>query len=216
MNPHPEPAPDATTEAGGGGRPAARKRAAWGRAAGPEVLRHGLALQAGLAALAGLLSCAPGQRVRLTPVGQWPGYAHGYTVDVAVSGGYPYVAAGQTGLQVIDVRDPAKPVRVGGYDTPGRALDVAVADGHAYVTDATAGLLVIDVRDPARPARVGGYRTGGLPMRVAVEGGYAYVTASYDGLLVIDARDTARPVRVGGYDTAGVARAWGCRAFTPT
>ena len=59
------------------------------------------------------------------------------------------------GLAVFDVDNPAAPVRVGGYDTSGRAYGVAVAGGYAYVADDWAGLQVIDVRNPAAPARVG-------------------------------------------------------------
>ena len=40
---------------------------------------------------------------------------------MAVAGNYAYVADG-AGLQVIDVSNPANPVRVGGYDTSGYAL----------------------------------------------------------------------------------------------
>jgi hypothetical protein len=39
----------------------------------------------------------------------------GIAMGVAVSGNYAYVADFDEGLQVIDVRNPAKAVRVGGY-----------------------------------------------------------------------------------------------------
>ena len=72
----------------------------------------------------------------------------GQAFEVAVAGGYAYVADYNAGLQVIDVRNPAAPVRVGGYDTSGYAWGVAVAGGYAYVADDTAGLQVIDVANP--------------------------------------------------------------------
>ena len=44
------------------------------------------------------------------------------------------------GLQVIDVSNPANPLRVGGYDTSGYAWGVAVVGNYAYVADGDAGL----------------------------------------------------------------------------
>lgn len=67
------------------------------------------------------------------------------------------------------------PVRVGGYDTSGRALRVAVSGNYAYVADWDAGLQVIDVSNPANPQRVGGYDTSGGAYGVAVLGNYAYM-----------------------------------------
>ena len=51
--------------------------------------------------------------------------------DVAVSGGYAYVADHAAGLRVIDVSNPAAPFEVGSYDTPVAAFGVAVAGFYA-------------------------------------------------------------------------------------
>jgi hypothetical protein len=71
---------------------------------------------------------------------------------------------------VIDVRNPAHCVRVGGYDTSGTALDVAVSGNYAYVADRDDGLQVIDVSNPANCVRVGGYNTFRLSFGVACRG----------------------------------------------
>ena len=89
-------------------------------------------------------------------IGQWPGLPRGSALSVALSGNYAYVADSGAGLQVIDVSNPANPVRVGGYDTSGYAQDVAVSGNYAYVADDGGGLQVIDVSNPANPVRVGG------------------------------------------------------------
>jgi hypothetical protein len=59
---------------------------------------------------------------------------------VAVVGDYAYVADWTAGLRVISVSDPAHPVEVGYYDTPGYANGVAVIGDYAYVADVDAGL----------------------------------------------------------------------------
>ncbi len=81
--------------------------------------------------------------------------------DVAVVGGYAYVADGSGGgLQIIHVADPAHPTQIGSYDTPGTARRLAVAGGYAYVADGSAGgLRIIDISDPANPVWLGDYDT---------------------------------------------------------
>lgn len=107
---------------------------------------------------------------------------------------YAYVAAGGSGLHVVDVSDPVAPVETGLYDTPGVAQGVAVhsygasrrteqqaplrdsmaggpGDLYAYVADGDAGLRVVDVSDPAAPAEVGSYDTPGKAWDVVVASG---------------------------------------------
>jgi hypothetical protein len=124
---------------------------------------------------------------------------------IALAGGYAYLAGTAAGLHVVDVHDPAHPVRVGGCDTPGAAYAVAVAGSHAFVADASAGLQVIDITDPAAPVIVGAYDTIGISYGVAVWGSHAYLADNEEGLQVIDFSNPASPVRVGGYNTSGQA-----------
>ena len=58
-----------------------------------------------------------------------PGTAH----DVVVSGKYAYVADGPSGVQVLDISDPANLRRVGGYDTIGRCVSLRVSTNLVYV-----------------------------------------------------------------------------------
>lgn len=67
----------------------------------------------------------------------------GNALDVAVSGGYAYVADGtHGGLTVIDIRTPSSPVEVGFYDLPQIAYGVAVSAGYAYVANEEGGIAV--------------------------------------------------------------------------
>jgi hypothetical protein len=116
------------------------------------------------------------------------------------------VADYAAGLQVIDISNPAAPVRVGGYDTSGIATDVAVAGQYAYVADYLAGLQVIDVSNPAAPVPVGGYDTNGSCVDVVISGSHAYLADYAAGLQVIGVTNPSTPSWVGGLDTVGYAR----------
>ena len=62
---------------------------------------------------------------------------------MAVSGGYAYVADRFAGLQVIDIKNPEKPIIVGGVDTPGHAFGVTVVGSYVYVADRISGLIIV-------------------------------------------------------------------------
>ncbi|MBK6561920.1 carboxypeptidase regulatory-like domain-containing protein [Candidatus Amarobacter glycogenicus] len=94
-----------------------------------------------------------------------------------MAGNYAYVADNSRGLRVINVANPAVPVEVGFYDTPGYAYEVALAGSYAYVVDYNRGLRVINVANPAAPTEVGFYDTPGSAQGVTVAGGYVHVVA---------------------------------------
>ena len=73
---------------------------------------------------------------------------------VAVADGIAYVQANR--LHVVDVRDPAEPVEIGGFD-PGWGSSVVVADQIAYVVGWDTGLTTLDVSMPAQPIKLGQY-----------------------------------------------------------
>jgi hypothetical protein len=125
-------------------------------------------------------------------------------VDVAVSGHYAYVAAANSGLQVIDINDPVNPQRVGALATNAFVLGVALSGQYAYL--AGYGLQVIDVSDPTNPTWVATYGAGTRTEDLAISGNYAYVAPEYGGLWIIDISDPANPSAVGGYHTTGLSK----------
>ena len=126
-------------------------------------------------------------------------------MGVTVSGNYAYVAAGYSGLMVMDVSDPTNPTRVGvvhvwDENSIAYADDVVVSGNYAYVAAGYGGLWVLDVSDPTNPTTVGFYDTSGYAKGVAVSGYYAYVADYYGGLVVVDVRNLSNPARVGSYE----------------
>lgn len=85
----------------------------------------------------------------------------GALLDVAVSEQYAYIAAGTSGLMVLDISDPAAPQQVAQIDVPERTTRVAVSGNLAHllgidwVEDFTARIRLVDVSDPLAPQLVG-------------------------------------------------------------
>ena len=71
-------------------------------------------------------------------------------------------------LQLYDVSDPATPVLITTYPTPGNAQRAELDGTLAYVADGPAGLSVVDLSDPASPEVVGTYQTRNAARDVAV------------------------------------------------
>ena len=121
--------------------------------------------------------------------------------DVQFVGTYAYVADGTSGLEIIDISNPATPTLVGSVDTPGEAVAVTVSGIYAYLASTFAGLQIIDITDPAAPALVGSQDTPGSAQDVSVSGNFAYV-ADYSGSLqIIDISTPTSPSFVGSYSS---------------
>jgi len=126
----------------------------------------------------------------------------GLALKVVISGNYAYVAANEAGLLVVDISDPANPVVVGTYDTPGTANDVAIWGAYACVADG-GSLRLIDISDPEVPVPAGSYAVAG--QGVTVSGTLAYVAAGDMGLYVINIENPSSPRFEWSYNTPGAA-----------
>lgn len=135
--------------------------------------------------------------------------------SVYVSGNYAYVAADDSGLQVIDIINPENPEIVGFLEmqNSGRAWFVHVSNSYAYVVSDLTGnfsLEVIDVSNPENPNSVGYFGTQGSPHDLHVSGDYAYVVweatgstgQQQGGLKIIDISDPEDPAKA-SYTSTG-------------
>lgn len=100
--------------------------------------------------------------------------------DLYFAGHYAYLVLGNR-LSILDVTNPAEPVEVGFYDTPGNAQHILVIGEYAYLADRL-GLRVLDVSDPTIPVEIGFYYTGGATQDVAFDGKYIYALDAYSGV----------------------------------
>ncbi|MFN9598382.1 MAG: DUF4347 domain-containing protein [Dolichospermum sp.] len=130
----------------------------------------------------------------------------GIAYGVQVVGNYAYVADWSSGLQIINISNPAVPTLVGTYDTSSYAHGVQVVGNYAYVADGYSGLQIIDISNATTPTLKGNYDTSASARGVQVVGNYAYVADDYSGLQIIDISNPTTPTLKGNYDTSG----WAC------
>ncbi|MEO8368072.1 MAG: Ig-like domain-containing protein [Candidatus Solibacter sp.] len=127
-----------------------------------------------------------------------PGYANG----VAVQGDYAYVAAGNSGLQVVSLStNRLTPTVVGSLALAGTAWHVTLAGTRAIVSG-TSGIQIVNISDPLHPALMGTFSTGSTARGARVRGQLAYV-ASGSGLTVVNVSNPASMILVSSFNIGG-------------
>lgn len=124
----------------------------------------------------------------------------GTVEDVAVVGGYAYLAQGPAGLRILDLSSSPPGYLSYAGATPLRS--VTAHQGHLYAVAASGDLVVYALTDPTAPEDVGSLALG-LTGKLAVAGNLAF-GATETQLRVLDLADPADPQAVGGLDLPGI------------
>ncbi len=127
-----------------------------------------------------------------------------YYNDVAVIGGYAYVAlsdiglSGNTrfgGLKIVDISDPSNPTIFGLFPTSVNFDNVAINGDYAYIADGY-GLRIFNFTNPAKVIQTGFYNMRGAD-KVVVAGNFAYVLAY--NFYIFDISDPSKPTLVSSF-----------------
>jgi hypothetical protein len=108
----------------------------------------------------------------------------GEAQKVKVRGDYAYLPCRQAGLQIVDISNPAAPVRVGSFDTTGYATNVDLWENYAIVSSGGSGVYLIDITNPANPLLIDNITSCGYVNNVRFYDGKALVAARDQGLLI--------------------------------
>ncbi len=144
---------------------------------------------------------AAAQSTAFTPVGAIAGPVNLVEAD----GRYAYLAAGKT-LTVVDIGDPANPIRAGAYTFPDSIWGFAVHGPTIYVAADMYGLGILDVSNPQAPALRGVLKTPGQAKNVALYGTTALVADHVSGIDAIDVSAPAAPALTGSFFVDGFAK----------
>ncbi len=128
------------------------------------------------------------------------------SLAVAIRGHYAYIGGCDSTLAVVDISDPAVPVLVGRFATPGDAEGIAFSGNYAYVADYTYGLRVFNISNPYVPTQVGVFDTPGYAHGVTVVGNLAYIADWHGGVRVVNVSNPSLPANVSYYDTPDRSR----------
>ena len=106
-------------------------------------------------------------------------------------GTHAYLAgvANDAGLIVVDVADPARPLRLGSFKDPTCSESVTIAGSFAYLSHGDKGLEIIDLSQPLAPTVSRHVDAAGHVRGVQTVGSIAYVANGYTGLRLLDVSD---------------------------
>ena len=105
--------------------------------------------------------------------------------QTAVAAGYLYLAAGRSGLFIIDVHEPTAPTLVQHFPLDGTAYDVTIVEPYALIAAGAAGLQVLDIRDPAQPRVVATFTTPDCAHDVVSVGRRIYLLDQWGGFYML-------------------------------
>ena len=158
-------------------------------------------------------------RTRRRPCCSVPTAHPGQALSVALSQSTSTVAVANrlSGLEVVDVSNPAMPVLRGAYFTEGYAVDVDTSGSFAYVIDSPGGLSVVDLSQTGELAATGNQVAASPSAAVAVSGALVGLMGANSQLELFDVSNLSDPVSVGTYSDpereravfAGAAAAFG-------
>lgn len=111
------------------------------------------------------------------------------------------VAAGNEGVIILNVSDPANPVKIGQAFTEGNSRDIEVLNNIAYVADLWAGLSIIDVSSPKTPELIGELDTDGSARNLTIRDNHVFLADETNGLVIIDVSNSMSPRQVGFLQT---------------
>jgi len=124
-------------------------------------------------------------------------------LDVVRVGDSVAVADGESGVQVVNVSDPANPFIEGAINTPGYAVSLVARGNQLFVCDQTGGLRVILLQPSSFPTlRETYFPPSGILRAVDLSGDVAYIVTDGVGrrLFSLDIRDTRDITLIGFAD----------------
>ena len=120
---------------------------------------------------------------------------------IAVKDTVLYIALGDKGLYIFNVKNPTNPTQITFYDTPDNLTEFFILDSLIYLADCDS-LIILNISNPASPQYVGAVDIPTICTDVYVVYPYAYATAystfGTDGSVkIIDVSDPTNPTIAG-------------------
>lgn len=132
---------------------------------------------------------------------------------IGISGDYVLALDEGSGMDIIDVSNPGRPVRVGSYtsalggpDDNWTPANVEVSGGFAYITqvdflfspgsfdvEVIGGLEIVDISNPRSPTFVSTVTTSGKSLSVALSDNLVFVRDTAGAINIVDVTDPVQP-----------------------
>jgi|GEM_PF-6071251 len=116
------------------------------------------------------------------------------TYDVVVRNHKAYVAR-TSGMDILDVEDPAALKRLGKLELTGTVNSLTLDGDLAFLAAGTLGMVIVNIADPLNPEIVSRFDTPGQTEQILVRNETALLADGMQGLVAVDVSDPAKPRR---------------------
>ncbi len=130
--------------------------------------------------------------------------------DMKIFGNYLFIAAGEKGVDIFDIKDLENPVLVNSIKTKGDAFSLAFKDDKLYVAKGEDGVDVFDIKDPLEAKFLNHLDTKSKAMDIGFFDSVLLVANANDGLslfpiqnILENAKEESKDFII-GYDTLGL------------
>ncbi len=146
----------------------------------------------------------PGQVTTFTPVEVSTLSVPG-SVAVDVAGNFAYIAAGSSGLVVVDITDRTKPKTRGTLSGLGNAVAIRVDGLYVLIADSAGFLRVVQVLNPDAPSLAASLPITGTPAALSVHSSIAAVAAQGGGVSLVNIATPTAPSLIARFTVPGSA-----------
>lgn len=125
----------------------------------------------------------------------YQGTSDGYPCHLALDGNFIYSSGSGSGsgIEVVDISNPANPAMVGFLACEGSTKSMTVVGGFAYLDQYPNGLLVVDLAQPESPTLLSTAPCGVGGRDIHYQDGFLYLVETA-ALVIVDVREPANPV----------------------
>lgn len=131
--------------------------------------------------------------------------ALGRPIAITAEGDLAYLALSSSGIEIVNIADPAQPTRVAHLDLEDLGSHIMKVDDHLYRA-AWDRIDIVSVEESASPQLIDSYQTQEVVTRLAASGDLLVATMGLAGLEVIDISERSAPQRRRVIDTPGSAQ----------
>ncbi|HTY08660.1 MAG TPA: hypothetical protein VMF29_05805, partial [Candidatus Edwardsbacteria bacterium] len=124
----------------------------------------------------------------------WP---TGQTQGIAIKDSFAYLARGSAAgdLMILNISNPASPVKRDSVIMTGSSYDVVVKDSFAYL-ESSDSLRIIKVKDPANPTWISAYKPYTSSSRISIKDSFLYLTEGAYGYEVVKVKTPTSPTQL--------------------
>jgi hypothetical protein len=122
---------------------------------------------------------------------------------IEISGSVCYLVEYITGLEIVNITNPASPVQYTIFGTPGSCYDIRIADNLGYVADGLSGISVISISNPVQPYFIRTKNTESDVRKLDYSPNFLFSAENTYGAEVFNLFDPAKPDMVGYFQPTG-------------